>query len=122
MSLSAADLAAMRDTLEDTLPDVCVIQRRSLTTDSQGGRTESWVAAGTVDCRLSPLSAGQGANEATRGDRIAGDEDWVITMPALTDVTVRDRLVVGSVTYEPVGLRAARSWEMSRRAVCKRIT
>lgn len=120
MTLSAAEIAAMREDLEDTLPDTCVIQRRTLTSDSQGGRTESWAAAGTVACRLSPL--GNLDSEESRADRVSGEEDWIVTLPASTDVTERDRLVILTNTYEPVGLRAVRSWELSRRVNCKRIT
>lgn len=121
MSLTAAEIAAMRDDLEDSMPDTCVIQRRSLTTDGQGGKTEAWAAAGTVVCRLSPQGIGRG-DETSRAERISGEEEWVVTLPALSDVTTTDRLVVLGVTYEPVGLRAVRSWELSRRVTCKRIT
>lgn len=121
MTLTAAEIADMRDTLEDTLPDTCVIQRRTLTSDGQGGKTEAWAAAGTALCRLSPRGQGLDGEDA-RADRITGEEDWIVTLPALTDVTSSDRLLILSNTYEPVGVRAVRSWELSRRVTCKRIT
>lgn len=121
MTLSAAEIADMRDTIEDTLPDTCVIQRPTMVSDGQGGKTATWAAAGTVICRLSPQGANTG-DESARADRTSGEEDWIVTFPALTNVNTTDRLVILGSTFEPVALRAVRSWELSRRVSCKRIT
>lgn len=111
----------MRDEIELTLPDVCVIQRATNFSDGQGGQTEAWATASTTSCRVSP--AGRSAVEVARADRTAAVGDWIVTLPYLSDVTVEDRLLVnGTTTYEVTGLRAPRSWELSRRVECKVIS
>lgn len=111
--ITAADLAAMRDTCEDTFDSTAVIKGGTVTGDSGGGGTTAWVARGTVDCHLSPLPLGGSENEYA--DRIVAQERWTITFPAETDVTTDDRIVIGSTSYEVLTVRAPRTWELTRR-------
>ena len=112
--LSTGDLQGMRATLEQSLPGTAVIQTLSLTPDGMGGGTSTWTAAGTVDCRLTRLSSVRG-DEAEHGDRIAPEADWMLTLPAETQITTEDRVVVGGVTFTVSAMHAPRSWEISRR-------
>ena len=113
----------MRTELETTLPDTCIIERRALVADSIGGRTESWAAAGTVACRLSPSGgpSATGGSEQERAGQIAAIADWTVTLPAGTDVTEVDRLSIGSVTYEVSAIRSTRSDEISTRVEAVKI-
>ena len=115
--LDSNELTAMRDELELALIDPCSIARRTLTADGQGGSTESWAVAGTCLARVSP-SATQFAQGA-RGDRLSSDGEWIVTTPTDTDVRSADRLDILSTTYEVVGVKAPRSWELTRRVICK---
>lgn len=112
--LSAADLAGMRDTLDESLPDTAIIQRKTRAGDGQGGGTETWAAVGTVPCRVSPVET-RGDDESIAGDRTLQTVDYVITVPQGTDVRAVDRLVSGGVTYEVVKVKGPRSWELARR-------
>ena len=107
----------MRDDAELALPDVCVVQSRTLTSDGQGGKTETWATSVTTTCRVSP--SGRLPVEVARADGTKAVADWVVTLPYATTVTATARLVVDGVTYEVVGVRAPRSWELTRRANCK---
>lgn len=116
--LSAGDLASMRTVLDTSLPDTAVIWSRTLASDGQGGRTQTYAAAGTVACRLSPISAMSAGSEDVRGDRQAAVADRVLTMPASTTIAATDRVVVASQTFEVTAIHAPRSWELSRRVDC----
>lgn len=113
-ALSSGDLTSMRSTLETTLPDSGTIMRRAVSDDGMGGQVESWAAAGTVSCRVSPLdiSAGQ---EVVAGEALTTVAERVITIPANTTVYTADRIACGGHTYELRNVRAPRSYEISRR-------
>ena len=112
--LTAGELSQMRATIETTLPGTAIIQRATLTPDGQGNSEEAWASAGTVTCRWSPLSDA----EVDQGDRVAALKVRVVTIPAGTDVTQRDRLSIGGTVHQITGIRAPRDWELSRRIEC----
>jgi len=113
--LSATELAAMRSTLNDSLPDTAQVRRKSLTSDGAGGYTESWSTVAAVACRVAP--SGQSPQERVIAERLTATAIWTVTLPAGTDVRPADRIVVGSRAFEVVGV-LARSYELARRVVC----
>lgn len=102
------------------LPDSCTIQRYSETSTGDG-TSQSWsTLASGIACRVSPLASG--ANEALGADQsMQAVSQWTIWLPAGTDVTVKDRIVVGSRTFE-VARVGERSYEVSRECLCREIT
>jgi len=108
----------MRSTLNDSLPDTAQVQRRSLTGDGAGGFTESWSTVATVACRVAP--SGQSPQERVIAERLTATSVWTVTLPALTDVQSADRIVVGTRTFEVIGV-LARSDELARRVVCTEV-
>ncbi len=121
MPFSADELAELRSTLEaELLAGTAVIQRKTNTRDSSGGWSEAWAAVGTVACRVSPMDLP--ATERLIADRLTLTAPWSITVPALTDVTVQDRLVVDSHTYEVTRVLGPRTEELLRRVYCSEVT
>ncbi len=116
--LSDADLAAMRSTLNSSLPDTAQVQRKSLTSDGAGGFTETWATVATMACRVAP--SGQSPQERVIAERLTAMSTWTVTLPAGTDVQPADRVVVGSRTFEVVAA-LARSEEIARRIVCTEV-
>lgn len=113
--LSAAELTALRSTLTASLPGTVNVERVSLTSDGMGGSTESWAVVVGAAARVSPSISGE--------DRIVGGKDvseapWTVTLPQGTDVSVRDRIVAGSVTYEVVATSGTRSFDTCVRCAC----
>lgn len=94
--LSARDLTAMRAECALVLDQTATIQRNTPVSDGRGGFTESWGTAGTVACHVLPRQ-GQTTLE---GDRPVSVTLWEILLPVGTNVTARDRLVIGGETYE----------------------
>lgn len=119
--LTAGEIAAMREEIELTLPDTAIIYTATSAADGQGGHTETWAAAGTVDCRLSPRTQQQGS-EPGYGERQAAVADWVITLPASTTLTESQRVEVGGTAFEVTRVKAPRSWQLSCRADLTKIT
>jgi hypothetical protein len=116
--LTAADLASMRETIEDSLPDVAVIKTRSWVSDGGGGGTTTYTAAGTVECRVAPISAA----EKYQGERIHPDTEYVFTFPYDAAIPGDAVITVGSINYTVTGQRSPRSWEISRRVEAKEVT
>lgn len=110
----------LRSLSDQFLPDVCSIQRGTDTVSGDGTST-AWADVATgVACRVSPLASG--ANEALgAGQAIQAVAQWTIWLPAGTAVTVKDRIIVGSRTFE-VSRVGARSYEVSRECICREIT
>ena len=118
-TLSVAQLAAMRRDANRMLPDTAVLYSNTLTSDDGGGYTEAFSAAGTVACRVAPITSRSGG-EGEVGDRIEADAQYVITLPAETSIETDDRIMVGQITYNVVAVRD-RSWEITRRVEAKKV-
>lgn len=116
MSIPLSSLRALADQFR---PDTAVIQRATETTSGDGTVT-TWATVATVTCRVSRV--GQGGNEQTGGDTsITAIGQRRIKLPPGTDVTPRDRIVVGGVTYEVADVPKI-SYEVERMAICREIT
>lgn len=115
--LSAADMTAMKATLDASLPDTATVYRVTRTSDGAGGSTDAWAAVGSaVACRISPVTRGA---ELTIANRLEAVAPWVLTLPAATDVITKDQLRTSLRTFEVIAVLAARSWEISRRVICE---
>ena len=117
--LTASELTAMRSTLDASLPDSAIIQDRAWLSDGGGGGSTTYVASGTIACRIAPAAM---AGERIEGDRIHPDTEYVFTFPY--DAAVEDDSVISldSRTYSVVALRAPRSWPVSLRVEAKEVT
>lgn len=115
--LTAGDIAAMRGTAESALPDTATLERLTSTSDGGGGFTEAWATQGAaIPCRIAPLGGGEGGNA---GGRVSDETSHVVSLPAETDVTESDRLVIAGRTYEVTVVRERGEWEISRRVEAK---
>jgi SPP1 family predicted phage head-tail adaptor len=114
--LTDLQLAEMRATVNDALPDTCLVQRRTIVNDGGGGQTETWADHATVACRIAPVGGGEGR---VAGGRVEDETTHVVTMPAGTDVTEADRLVISSRTYEVTLVHERGAWELSKRVEAK---
>lgn len=120
--LNATELASMRATTEEFLPDTCSISRATPSSDSMGGFTSSWANVATsVPCRYSPTLPSTSSEQDVSG-KLTSETDWVVTLPYDQDVLVTDRIVIGSRTLEVVNLDVPRSWQVTKRVSCKELT
>lgn len=113
--LSTAELNSMRTTAGAALPDTCVIQTQGWASDGGGGGTLSWTAAGTVDCRLAPISGSEGEV----GERITADAEFVFTLPHDAAVSTGSRIVHAAGTFDVAAVHT-RSWQLTKRVETKR--
>lgn len=117
--ISTADVVSMRALANQALWDTATIQRATATTDGGGGTTSTWATVATVACRIAPVGGGESAG--TQGERISDESTAVVTLPAGTDVTEADRIVLGAVTYEVTLVRRRLTVEITRRAEVRRM-
>lgn len=114
--LTAAQVASIRGTVEESLPQTCTIQRKTTASDSGGGSSESWASlTANVPCRVAPTGGGEQASSSNRSDQIADDTTHVVTLPAQQDISEADRLVIGGDTFNVLLVRKRGDWELSRR-------
>jgi len=113
--LTASELSRMRSTAGAALPDSAVIQTQSVVSDGGGGGTTAWTASGTVDCRIAPASM----DEDEIGGRVAGEADFIVTMPHDAPVSTDSRIIANGGTFN-VEAVLDRSWDISTRLhVCE---
>lgn len=100
----------MREIEEGAMSSTAVIERYTLTADGMGGNTEAWAVVGTVVCDLWPINKrGDRENTNAAGQPIS-KADWFITVPYDTFVTAKDRIVVGSRSFEVTFVPNNESW------------
>lgn len=122
MTLSAAELAGMRATVNAFLPDTAVISRPTYVPDGMGSATTTWATASTVACRVSPFAAGDSHDGEQEGvPQVSGDSTWIVVVPYGTDVRIDDRVAVGGRTYEVVHLDGTRSWGLDNHLKVRRV-
>lgn len=120
--LTTAQLTRMRADANRLLDKTATVYRRTLTTDSSGGQTDTYTALpGTVKCRLSSTSVKSRARDMARGERIEAAEGWMASLPIGADVVETDRLLIGALTYEVVSAADPRSFEVNLRLIVKRV-
>ena len=119
--ISAGDLAAMKATLAESLPDSCQVWRNTPVSDNAGGTTDAWAMLSVADCRISPLARSDRLAELEVADRIAAVNSWILTFPVGTDVTEKDRIVSGVRGLEVASVLAPRTWEIGRRVLGQEI-
>ncbi len=111
MAIPASEIARWQQDAAELLPDTAAITRRTDARDAGGGVTTTWATVATVACRLQPQKRpGIEAILAARTTSVMVSE---ILFPAGTDVAVRDRIVIGSVTWEVRGVYS-NEWEVYR--------
>jgi len=107
MTLSNAELAGMREAINQLMPQSCDILSVTLTPDGQGGNTEAWgTASASVSCRLDVTTgmeqiAGGGLQPFTRS---------VLSLPYDTTITQDNRIKIGSNTYAVKTVNIDQAW------------
>ena len=92
--ISPSLLAYLRSVSELAMPDAAAILRY-VETNGPDGPSQDWqtVASG-IPCRVDAHRQTAIERPGAGGAAQLAVSDWVIHLPALTDVTVRDRIVV----------------------------
>jgi len=113
--LTTAEMNNARAVQELTMLNTASIQRPTTTSDGMGGTTQAWQSIGESKCRIA-INAGKDA--IVLAGQIRERAPWRVTFPALTDVRVSDRLIVGDVYLEVVGVSGPSTFETARIALC----
>jgi len=116
--LQGNDLTYMRNEAQRAMPDLVDIQRKSLTSDKQGGFTEAWSNAyQQVAARIAGKSGGE-SNEAGRQDI---QQDFMLTLAYDQSITPADRVIHTSGTYEVQSVDSGKSWSATIRCQMRRL-
>lgn len=126
--LSEIDLAGMRDTMLESLPDVCSLVVDTLASDDGGGHTATPGEPVLVECRVSPLRLTRSSANAEQVEveRVIEQSLWLVTMPHGTVVTPEHRVGHNGMAGDPVArwfevveVLSPRTWDLAARASCK---
>ncbi|MEN6547031.1 MAG: head-tail adaptor protein [Armatimonadia bacterium] len=114
--LAAIEIAAMRETQEQALPDTCTRNRYPLTSNGAGGYTKGAAEAIVLPCRVSSRGL---PDEYLRQSAAISRHLMMITVPHGSDVRHTDELVCNGLTYRVIGFASAGDWETALRCVCE---
>jgi len=114
LGIDAARLARMRAQAAQLMPDTCIIYSSTVTSDAQGGVTETWTASGTVACRMGMISAR--TRTEVQAAREARTLFYQLTVPYDAPLDVFSQVVHAGVTYQVAETHEHESWAVTRRA------
>lgn len=110
----------MQATSAGYLPDLCTIQRATQTQDDLGGVVLTWAIFATdVRCRMDEPKTGTAEQAIDMAPGTAVKR--IMHFGYSQDVTVKDRVVYGGLTYEVSEVQESASWLISRRVIVSRI-
>jgi head-tail adaptor len=112
-------LAGLRELTAQFRPDTAVIQRAT-DTSTGDGTSQVWATVATVSCRVSRIGSG-GSEGVGAGAGIQAIGQRRIKVPALTDVTAKDRIVISGTTYEVVDVPTI-SYETERTVIAREVS
>lgn len=113
------ELASLRGVADDFLPDTCTIQTKTTTTGAMGGIAETYADTyPNVYCRLDPAGAG---DEAVVNFTTEGKSTWYLNIKHDQAITIADRVVHDSQTYEVARVMDTNSYRTIRRAILVRV-
>jgi SPP1 family predicted phage head-tail adaptor len=116
--IDTAMLAAMREAIEQLLPDTCNILTATETADGQGGISASWgTTYGTVSCRLD-MNTGR---EQVIGGGLQPFTKYMLSLPYNTTITTADRVEVNSTTYTVTSVNLNQSWMAVKRVELEKL-
>lgn len=116
--LSNAELAFMRASIEELLPDTCNLLTLTTTPDGMGGYSEAWgTAAGTISCRLDITRKTDGVGGASYREY----QETVLSLPYDTTVDIDYRVEHGGYTYNVSSVNNDQSWIAVKRVMLERV-
>lgn len=109
-------LTAMRDAIEQLLPDTCDILSVTNTPDGMGGVTQTWgTATASVPCRVDLMT--NAMNEMVKGAAVNAYPQYMLSVPYDTTIAVENRILHNGITYAVVKINTSQSWKAVGRAV-----
>ena len=124
--ISPSALARMRALSDANMPYSAAIQSFIDTSSEGGTHTQDWATVATVACRLSVPSA----DERIVAEQPSGRTQWLLVLPAGTEITAAERVVVTGTdaagnaftkTLQVLGINAPLLFEVYRRVVAEEV-
>lgn len=110
--LAPGTISALIRAAAAVMPGTCTITRKTQTSDGMGGMTDTWTTLSTLPCRL--WSPPQEYSETVNQERLEVLTRWHLALPVGTDINVKDRVLIGTGTYEVAAYAAPESIEVER--------
>lgn len=126
IGLTTAELADIRNDINQLLPDTCTIKYVSESVDTIGQPVRSYTNRGTaISCRLDPVAnVGLMGHEAMSAMKnyLVTENMWILTLKHDQTIATTDQVIINSTTYEVRFVDGAKSWKGSTRAVLEVIS
>lgn len=114
------DLELLVEVVEEFATESATVTGVRWVADGRGGGLEETVTSGPYRCWISPI--GNSSSEQVIAGRFQDRAAYTITLLDDPDVTTSDRIVVGSRTFEVVGLAPHGTVSIRRKVYCLEVT
>ena len=124
MTLSQAEIAAMRAAADALLAATCTVQRAAESRTAQGGTRQMWSDLATgVPCRLDVLRGLQvrAGNEQEINGALGAALDYTLYLKYNQDIAEKDRVILGGHTFEVLAVLGDETWLFEKRCKLSRI-
>ena len=116
--ITVSQLSFMRNQVAEMLPDSGTVLTRTLTSDGQGGNSETWAGTTSIDCRVDVVNG----RERLQGGGYKSYQKTILTLPYNATITPGSRFAYLSDQYNVVAVSGSdRSWNVSVRAELEKI-
>lgn len=118
--LSSEELTSLKSAVEDHFPDTCIIQTVTESVDATGGVVHTWANTYTgIACRL---DQGFGfGSENVNDAALEGKSIYDLSLPSAQAISLEDRVIFNSKTYDVASVQDAHSDEIVRKARLVRV-
>lgn len=117
-SLSPAELAYMREAVENLLPDTCHLLTVTNVADGQGGQTQTW---GTASLHVPFRLDMETGREMQSGGALVAFTKYKGSLPYDTTITTGYRISHSGGTYAVTGVNANQSWIAVKRVDLEKV-
>ncbi len=112
--LTSGEIESMRAATASAMPNMADVIRVTSGADGMGGTTTAEGVVGSYRARLGSVSE---EDQDIYADKLGGKVGFIISLPARTDVKVRDRIRLAGRHFEVLAAPDRAEWELTRRAV-----
>lgn len=117
--ITSSDFQGLVDVVANFSSEDVQIQTKTIVSDGQGGSTETWPTVTTVKGWVAPI--GNSSSEQILAGRLQDANLATVTLPKDTIVNSSQRLVVGTRTFEIVGIPTKSTIQVRQKVYCKEL-
>lgn len=117
----AAELADLRADVQELMDQTALIVTAGRTSNGRGGQTEDWGAGATTVSTICCVLPASSRGDQVEGQKQSSDQRRRMRFPYGTVITTLNRIRIGALTYEVLGVLSDQSLPLATDVDTKRL-